>query len=154
VTPQESAVRSGASFLVQAYRTALWLYPPGFRGEFGDELARDFGEALTEAQRSGGWRDILQLLASVGSDLMKTIVVQWARTGAPILALIAVGVAAVMTSAAATIGSEPRWAHAVRPEDQELMTVMLLIGAVLLVIVVTIFFTLYFLRPKRLRRRV
>jgi hypothetical protein len=42
----------------------------------------------------------------------------------------------------------------VRPEDQELATVMLLIGAVLLVIVVTILFTLYFLRPKRLRRRL
>jgi hypothetical protein len=143
-------MRPHASFLVQAYRTALWLYPPGFRGEFGDELAGDFNEALAEA---GGWRDTLRLLASVGADLIRTIVVQWVRTGAPIVALIAVGVAAVMTSGAATITSGPRWTHAVRPEDQELATVMLLIGAVLLVIVVTILFTLYFLRPKRLRRR-
>jgi hypothetical protein len=147
-------VRSDASFLAQAYRTALWLYPPGFRGEFGDELAGDFDEALSDVRRSGGWRDVLRLLASVGSDLIRTIVVQWVRTGAPILALIAVGVAAVMTSAAATIASAPQWTHAVRPQDQELVTVMLLIGAVLLLIVVTILFTLYFLRPKRLRRRL
>lgn len=141
-------------FLGQAYRTALWLYPPRFRGEFGDELARDFDEAAAEAWRSGGSRGLVRLLASVGADLVTSLVVQWARTGAPILALIAVGSATILMSAAATIVSAPRWTHAVRPQDQELLTMMLLVGAVLLVIVITIFFTLYFLSPRRPRRRV
>jgi hypothetical protein len=80
------------SFLASTYRAALWLYPPGFRGEFGDELARDFDEAADEAWRSGGG-DRLHFLAGVGRDLAATVVTQWVRTGAPVLALLPVGAA-------------------------------------------------------------
>jgi hypothetical protein len=140
--------------LALAYRAALTLYPPAFRAEFGEELQRDFEEAAAEVWRDGSRRDRLRFVAAMGRDLTTTVTAQWLRTGTPAIALISVSLAALMTTAAVKLRTGPAWTHAVRPEDQELLTVMLLIGVVLLLIVVTIFFTLYFLRPKRLRRRM
>jgi hypothetical protein len=147
-------VPSAPFLLSLTYRAAVAFYPPAFRAEFGEELQRDFEEAAAEVWRHGGRGDRLRFLVAIGRDLTTTVVTQWLRTGMPAVALISVSLAALMTTAAVKLRSGPAWTHAVRPEDQELLTVMLLIGVVLLVIVVTIFFTLYFLRPKRLRRRM
>jgi uncharacterized BrkB/YihY/UPF0761 family membrane protein len=92
-------------------------------------------------------------VARIGGDLARTIVVQWVRTGVPVLACIALGIAAIAATAAVQITSAPAWTPAVRPEHEEFVTLMLLIGTVLLLIVTTILFTLFFLRPKRPRRR-
>lgn len=141
------------AFLSRAYRIALHLYPARFRAEFGAELEQDFEDAAGEAWQSSRRRDPLLFVARIGRDLAKTVVVQWARTGFPVLVCISMSVAAIAATAAVKITTAPAWTPAVRPEDEEFVTLMLLIGTVLFLIVATIVFTLSFLRPKRSRKR-
>jgi hypothetical protein len=68
----------------KVYRAALYLYPATFRREFSTEMTRDVHEAMQEV---GHGRDRLMLWAGIGADFARTIVVQWLRTGLPVLLL-------------------------------------------------------------------
>lgn len=43
------------SMLLRLYRQLLYLYPPSYRAEFGDELLEVFDQALLEAAQGGFW---------------------------------------------------------------------------------------------------
>jgi hypothetical protein len=137
----------------RVYYAALFLCPPSFRREFSTEMARDVDEQAADARRSGGAGARLVLWACLGADLASTVVVQWLRTGAPVLAIASVAGAIAATRVAANMLPHEPLPVPASAHDRDLMTLMLLTGTVLLVIVATIVFTFWFSHPLPRRRR-
>jgi hypothetical protein len=137
------------SWLPATYGAALWLCPPGFRRRFGDELARDFADGLRDVRRTGFRGDVVVFVAHSGCDLLKTSVVQWGRAEGVLQTLLStVGLALVLVVLALLEGVR-RWPIAVAPENEPLVTMLLMFGVLFLVIVATIFLTQYLLWPRR-----
>jgi hypothetical protein len=137
------------------YRVALMLCPPVFRREHGDEMSRDFDDLRGEAaSRGNGALWTLRLAMTI--DLVRTLAVQWLRTGLPVIALfaasvqyaIAVGLAAFARLAAIAIPEPEHVTHA----DAEVMGILLIGITSLLVIVMTIAINLWVTRLNRRRR--
>jgi hypothetical protein len=142
-----------AAIGARLYAAALFLYPPAFRREFSSEMARDFSEATEDTRQAGRRSELLALWARVGADLASTIVVQWLRTGLPILIVCSIAGAVVAASVAANVLPRPPFTVPAATADRDLMTLILLTGVVLLVIVATILFTFWFSRPLLRRHR-
>jgi hypothetical protein len=142
-------VAHARSWLPATYGAALWLCPPGFRRRFGDELARDFADGLADVRRTGFRGDVAAYVGHSAIDLLKTYVLQWARTGGVLQTLVStVGLALVIVVTALLQGVH-RWPVRVAPEDEPLVTLLLILGGLFLVIVATIFLTQYLLWPGR-----
>ena len=136
----------------RVYGAALLLCPPAFRREFSTEMARDVDDASADMQSAGGAAALL-LWIGIAADLAATVVVQWLRTGWPVLAACSLAGAIAATRVAANmLWHEPLPVPA-SAHDRDLMTLLLLTGTVLLVIVATIVFTFWFARPVARRRR-
>ena len=136
----------------RVYYAALFLCPPAFRREFSTEMARDVDDAA-EDMRSAGGAAALMLWIGIAADLAATVVVQWLRSGWPVLATCSIaGAIAATRVAASMLWHEPLPVPA-SAHDRDLMTLMLLTGTVLAVIVATIVFTFWFLRPLVRRHR-
>ena len=138
---------------LKLYRAALFLYPPAFRREFSSEMTRDFDEATRDTLRAGRRRDLMGLWGRFGADFARTVIVQWLRTGLPIVLLCSTLGAIVAASVAATVLPREPFAVPATAHDRDVMTLILLTGVVLLVIVATILFTFWFSRPMFRRHR-
>ena len=127
------------------YRAALHLYPPGFRREFGDEMARDFEEATDEAWSATRSRGVLGLWAHTAADLAATAIVQWLRSGLPAIALASAAFALLSVGAAAQL---PRVAvpAPITDADRDLLTVLLLVVVVLMIVAAVLVFNVWFSR--------
>jgi len=136
----------------RVYYAALFLCPPAFRREFSNEMARDVDDAA-EDMRSDGGAVALMLWIGIAADLASTVVVQWLRTGWPVLATCSIAGAIAATRVAASMLPHQPLPVPASAHDRDLMTLMLLTGTVLLVIVSTIVFTFWFSRPAPRRRR-
>jgi hypothetical protein len=139
-------------FGARVYHAALFLCPPAFRREFSAEMARDVDDAA-EDMRSAGGIAVLMLWIGITSDLASTVVVQWLRSGWPLLAACSIAGAMAATRVAANMLLHEPLPVPASAHDRDLMTLMLLTGTVLLVIVATIVFTFWFSRPLPRRRR-
>jgi hypothetical protein len=133
------------------YYAALFLCPPAFRREFATEMARDVDEAAEDLRGDGSVAALL-LWIGIASDLARTIVEQWLRTGWPVLAACSIAGAIAATRVAANVLWHEPIAVPATAHDRDLLTLMLLTGTVLLVIVATIVFTFWFGRPVARRR--
>ena len=144
-----SAIPRNLPIDARIYRASLYLYPPQFRREFAEEMTRDFSEAKMEAQAAQG--GLFAFRARLCADLIKTVFLQWARTGLPVIALIssivplytATLLARLSQSAPVSIPTEP---------DAEMLAMVLLVTVVLLIVASTILMTVLFVHP-RLKRR-
>jgi hypothetical protein len=134
----------------KVYRAALYLYPATFRREFSSEMTRDFHEAMQEA---GHGRARLTLWAGIGADLARTIVVQWLRTGLPVLLVCSTAAALAAASVAANVLPHTPFDVPDTAHDRDVMMLVLLTCVVLMVIVATIVFTFWFSRPIFRRHR-
>jgi hypothetical protein len=132
------------------YRAALYLYPATFRREFSEEMTRDFHQAM---QEWGHGRARLTLWAGIGADLARTIVVQWLRTGLPVLLLCSTAAALAAASVAANALPHTPFDVPASAHDRDLIALVLLTCVVLLVIGATILFTFWFSRPMVRRHR-
>ena len=81
-------MQSPASLDSRLYRAALFLYPPAFRREFSSEMILDFNEARDETQQAGDGRGLWAFRADISADLVSTVVLQWMRTGWPVIVLL------------------------------------------------------------------
>src|SRR5215212_9209513 len=89
-------------FDARLYAAVLQLFPRAFRQEHGPEMAGDFDEALCEAMADGvGAVWTLRLL--MGVDLARAILVQWVRTGLPVIGCVALLCSLMMTLGLATV---------------------------------------------------
>lgn len=137
-----------------AYRLALWLCPPGFRREHGDEMSRDFDEARGEAAGHGRGR-LWSLRLLMAIDLVRTLAVQWLRTGLPFLALALILIP-LHVVAAAMLAGLARLATIAMPAgvaQAETMGVLLLAITVVMLIAITITLNLWVSRLNARRRR-
>jgi hypothetical protein len=146
------AAESPISFEARLYRAALLLCPPEFRREHGDEMAADFDDALAELPSTGGTR-AWALRSAMGVDLARTIVVQWLRTGLPIIGLVAVSSSLLLIAGLASAVRLLTTRIPVNPDTSEMVGVVLLTVVAVMVIVVTIVFNLCMYRPRRVGRR-
>jgi len=135
------------------YYAALFLCPPAFRREFSCEMARDVDDAAEDTRLEGRARGRLTLWTGISADLARTVVVQWLRTGLPILSLCSLAAAVAAATVAANMLPREPFLVPAAAHDRDLMTLILLTGAVLLVIVATILFTFWFSRPLLQRHR-
>jgi hypothetical protein len=129
------------------YQAALYLYPPSFRREFGLEMMRDFEEARQEVCAGGPPRGLWALRATMSRDLARSVVLQWIRTGLPMIALLS-----MTATLGAFAGLARLWngASIDIPEtsNSDLLGLELLAAVVLLIIVATIVFTSWFARER------
>jgi hypothetical protein len=137
---------------VRLYRRMLILYPARFRNQFRVEMARDFEEASRDALDTPRcWRTLASLWALVAADFLRTLAIQWLRTGLPLVAVMAAFVTSGTVSALAWIWPAPPVASS--GSDSDIVFLVLLAAVVILIIASTIVFSLLFLRPLFYRRR-
>jgi hypothetical protein len=151
---QEAAVPRTLYGVAALYGAAVRLYPPDFRREFASEMSRDFSQATQEAWGDGAWRSLAGLWTHMGTDLARTLIVQWLRSGWPAITLIPVAFATAGVGAAARILALPPVALPAGQPDRDEAALLLLVTIVLLIVMATIILTLWFTRPLRYRTRI
>ena len=134
------------------YRAALSLCPAGFRVEHGDELVRDFDEARGEALASGD-RGLWSFRLLMAVDLIRTVSVQWFRTGIPATALASVVVALALAAGLASVARRATFPMPSDPADAEILGVLLLAVTSVVIIALTASLNLWVNRPRRRGRR-
>ena len=143
----------------RCYRLALWLCPPVFRREHGDEMSRDFDEAYDEARGDAatrGRRALWTVRLVMAIDLVRTAGVQWLRTGLPIIALVAVFVQlAIAVALAASVEIARRVTRPIPDDmpDGEVLGVLLIAVITVMLIGMTIALNIWVTRLNRRRRR-
>ena len=140
-----------SSFLDAAsYRAGLHLCPPAFRREYGEQMLQDFDDACREAAAAGGMG---RLRLQMGLDLMRTLGVQWYRSGWPVIVLLSVlPMFAAATGLARLFG---RASIAIPDDvpDAEAIGLVLIATVTVFLVATTIVLTLWATRPRRRIRR-
>ncbi len=134
------------------YRAALWLCPPGFRHDYGEDMTRDFVEAHGEASSRGGaalWGHRLLMAA----DLARTIGVQWSRTGLPVIAVMSLAGALALAEGLATVARRSTFVIPADVPHAEMIGLVLLATTSVCLIAMTIVLTLWVGWATRRRRR-
>jgi hypothetical protein len=135
------------------YRALLRLYPGRFHDEFASDMALDFADASDDGWRAAGWAGVLAVWARTAGDLVRSLAIQWLRTGVPVAALAGFGVVVTTAAATLTVAPDTPLFAKVAPDDRELVMLFFLVACVLLIIASTIIFTLWFLRPLLHRKK-
>jgi hypothetical protein len=133
-----------------SYRAGLRLCPPAFRREYGDQMQQDFEDACREAADTGGMG---RLRLQMGLDLIRTLTVQWIRSGWPVIMLLSV---LPMLGALAGLARLVDRANFVIPEnlpDSEAIGLVLIATITVFLVATTIVLTLWATRPRRRIRR-
>jgi len=132
------------------YRAALTLLPAAFRREHGAEMARDFDEARQEADTTSAF---WLLRAGISIDLVRTLAVQWVRTGLPLIAIASILLSLALAEGLAAIArrTSVRMPEGLEHEDAVVVLFMAEISVVL--IAMTIFISLWVGRLMRHGRR-
>jgi hypothetical protein len=129
------------SFDERLYRHALLLYPPAFQREFAPEMLVDFEsgrlDALAAGRPSAVWRFRRQMV----HDLLVTLVMQWIRSGWPIILLLAAAAPAVLAAGLASVWPPRMLAFPEGGADLEAFAAVMLTMFVLLLIATIILIT-------------
>jgi hypothetical protein len=137
--------RSRVSDMV--YRAMLRLYPVRFQEDFASDMALDFADASDDAWLAARWAGLVRLWIRSAADLVRSIAVQWVRTRVPAISAFSLCVALSTVAIAQTITPRGQFLANIRPNDRDLIILMVLAACVLLIIASTIIFTHWFLRP-------
>lgn len=133
-----------------SYRAGLRLCPPAFRREYGDQMLQDFEDACREAVDAGGMG---RLRLQMGLDLIRTLGVQWFRSGWPVIMLLSVlPMLAALTGLAPLVGRANFEIPTDRP-DSEAIGLVLIATITLFLVATTIVLTLWATQPRRRIRR-
>jgi hypothetical protein len=111
------------------YSKLLKLLPRRFLEEFGYEMVCDFSEAMERAVAAGSVVTVALIWANCVSDLMINAVVQWLRTGMPMLVALAMSWTVLLFSLLAIQGVPQN-----RPEFADLHLAWL-VGALTLIVI-------------------
>jgi len=137
----------------RVYRSALRLYPERFRREFSPQMLGDFDEARDEAVSTGRRWALWRFRGRILSDFAHTLVLQWLRTGRPVIAVSAMfGTVAVVVSLVRVWPRTP--VLSADQADTQLILLEVMVVVTFLVITATIIATLWSARLMRRRRRI
>ena len=131
------------------YRTVLHLFPPAFQDAFADDMLQDFVDARAEA----GPRGRARFYARTAADLVRTVPVQWWRTGWPVIIGLAATITVSTGSAVAAVWPRDPFPVAPGTVDREGILLGLLTLVVLFLIASTILITVWTNQLLRRRRR-
>ena len=134
------------------YRAALRLCPGEFRRDHGDEMICDFDDGRSEAAAAGP-KAVRVFLMLGAVDLARTLVVQWMRTGLPVIGCVAVLVPLLLANAVASAARFVTDRMRVERLPSDAVGVILLSSVAVMVIVATIVFNHWVHRPRRIGRR-
>jgi hypothetical protein len=134
------------------YRTALALYPAEFRGDFAVEMLLDFEAARADACASGLPSQVWRWRLRMAVDVVRTLGVQWARTGLPLIGVVSALLPLAIAAGLASVAARARFADPPALDHPELVGVLLLTVTSLLVIATTIALTVWAAHPRRPRR--
>ena len=137
------------------YKALLYLYPAAFRQEFGDEMVCDFDDGTGDAWTAGGWPRVLAFWTIVSADFMWTVLIQWLRSGWPVLvAISATWSLSCCVLLAQQFVPRPELRMPSNRTEEEMMLMMLSAVVVFVLIAVTIIVTAAFwaLVVRRTRR--
>jgi hypothetical protein len=129
----------------RCYARVLALFPRSFREEFGYEMVCDFSDAFDRAIATGSVVAVALFWTTCASDLVCNVVVQWLRTGFPIVVALAMGWTLLLFGLLALQGIPPN-----RPEFADLHLVWLVMALTLAAISVAC--GRYYARPVSGRR--
>jgi hypothetical protein len=136
-----------APAVAHLYRALLYLYPSPFRVEFGSEMVCDFEDAMSEALTMRGWSGVFVVWTFVAADLLRTIAIQWLRSGVPTV----IAMAATWTISCCVLIAQqslPRRDASLlippRTADQEMQIMLLASAVVVLLIAATVLLTGWF----------
>jgi hypothetical protein len=148
-------MRSTASFDTRIYQAALYLYPPSFRREFSPEMVRDFDEARHDPDLVGRARGLWKFRVHMMADLARAVMLQWLRTGWPVIAVVSVICPVAAVSALANVWPRELFAvpDGIARHDADLLALQVLATILLLVIAATIMVTQVLMRSLARRRR-
>jgi len=132
------------------YRAALTLLPAAFRREHVAEMARDFDEARQEADTTSAF---WLLRAGISIDLVRTLAVQWVRTGLPLIAIASILLSLALAEGLVAIARRT----SVRMPDglvhEDAVVVLFMAEILVVLIAMTIFISLWVGRLMRHGRR-
>jgi hypothetical protein len=134
------------------YRALLYLYPSQFRRAFSAEMLRDFSEARADALRSHGPRAAWAFRLHILGDLVRSVPLQWWRSGWPVILALAALATFAPTAILATAFQRLQVPAPASVQD-DLLLLELLVVALLALIVATILVTVCFAGPRRVRAR-
>ena len=115
-------------------------------------MVRDFDEARHEAAADGD-RALWLLRCLIAIDLVRTLAVQWLRTGLPVIALASVVVPLAIAEGIATVARRATVQIPTGLEDEEIVVVLFLAVIAVVLIEMTILLSLWVGRMTRPRRR-
>jgi hypothetical protein len=134
------------------YRAALMFYPPGFRSEFGAEMARDFDEASRDAWHDQRWKGLGGLWIHTSADFAKTMLMQWLRSGLPAIALASAAFAVLSVGATAQLLPRADLPTPATQLERDQLVLLLLVVVVLTIVAAVLVFNLWFSRALQRRR--
>lgn len=133
-----------------SYRAGLRLCPPAFRREYGDQMLQDFEDACREAADGDGMgRFRLQM----GLDLIRTLCVQWFRSGWPVIMLLSVLPMLAAGTGLARLVGHANFRIPDNQPDSEAIGLVLIATVTVFLVATTIVLTLWATRPRRRIRR-
>ena len=139
-----------SAFEGRLYRVALTLLPGAFRREHGAEMARDFDEARQEADST---RALWLLRAGISIDLVRTVAVQWIRTGLPLVAIASILFSLALAEGLAALARRASVRMPDGLEHEDAVVVLFMAEILVVLIAMTIFISLWVGRLMRHGRR-
>ena len=137
------------------YRAGLALCPPAFRREYAAQMIEDFAEALDEASSSGARSDLWALRLQMGLDLLRTLRVQWTRTGLPVVGLASVVISLTLVQLLASfVVKSASFSLPADVADRDVIGLLILATVSVFIVASTICITLWASGPIRRPRRV
>ena len=141
--------RAGVPAAPWLYRAGLALCPPAFRAAYGDQMLRDWIDARADAGDRGRWR----FRAEMTLDLLRTIAVQWGRSGLPAIVLVAVSIPVVLVQTIVTYIPRLKLDVPAQAANSDVLAVVLTATLMVMLIAATIATTMWAARPIRRPRR-
>jgi hypothetical protein len=137
---------------IRAFAGSLYLLPPAFRREFGEEMTCDFADSVADTADTGPRPAPLFLLVRAVLDLLRSAPRLWLESGLPFI----VAAAAILGLIVAATAARLRPTALPVPDlgnDRDVRTLILLVAVVIVVIANTLIVSLWFLRPLLTRDR-
>jgi hypothetical protein len=132
---------------VALYKTLLALYPCAFRRQFAFDMIHDFEDASREAFAKDRWRGVMSLYLFIGADVLRSLPLQWLRSGALIITLVALVSAAFCAVVLSVLDLRVPYTMSTSSPERDGVLLLIVATTILVVIAATIVFSLMFLRP-------
>ena len=139
--------------MLRWYRIALMLCPPAFRRDYAADMLLDAADARAEAAAAGHPNRLWRWRIQIALDFVRTLGVQWLRTGLPVIAIVAAAIPLAIVAGLASVARRVRVEIPADLADADMIGVVLLATLVLCFIAMTIVLTIWTSRQLRRGRR-